>query len=368
VYRQPTPITNEDEKIMETINVGVIGAGGISRIHLHTLQNLPHIRILAIADVALDKARSRAEQYQIPHVFADYQDLLALDDMQAVHICTFNQAHRAPTIDALEAGKHVMVEKPMAATLADATAMVQAARRTGKLLMCALKTRYSDDIMAAKRIIADGALGEIYYAETVDNRRRGIPGGTFVRQESAGVGATADVGVYSLDTALYLMGHPTPVAVTGITTNVIGKSHQPPLGSGWRWNPEELDVEEFGVAWIRFDTGAVLILKTTWAMHMDQIGGTFFLGPKAGLRLTPDFRVFRDEWGCLVDIAPQAQPTPNEEMFRREIADFYRAIRAGEPAPIAPEGVLLTNVIIDGIIASSQQGGREVAVSVPSLE
>ncbi|MEZ4866535.1 MAG: Gfo/Idh/MocA family oxidoreductase [Caldilineaceae bacterium] len=352
---------------IQPVQVGVIGAGGISRIHLHTLSNLPGVAIAAIADVALDRAQARAEQFNIPQVYTDYHDLLARDDIQAVHVCTFNQAHRAPTVDALNAGKHVMVEKPMAATLADATEMVRTARKSGKLLMCGLKTRYSDDIMAAKRIIESGELGEIYYAETVAERRRGIPGGSFVRQASAGIGATADIGVYSLDTALHLMGHPTPISVSGITTNRIGKNSQPPLGAGWRWDPEQLEVEELGIAWIRFSNGAVLVLKTTWAMHMDTVGGTFFLGSNAGLRLTPELKIFRDEWGYLVDIAPQAKPTQDVELFRREIEDFYKAIAEGRPAPIAPEGVLLTNVIIDGIIASAQQGGREVAVTVPTL-
>ncbi|MCL4859295.1 MAG: Gfo/Idh/MocA family oxidoreductase [Caldilineaceae bacterium] len=352
---------------MEPINVGVIGAGGISRIHLHTLSTLPGVRLLAIADVALEKAQERAQQFNIPHVFGDHRELLAMDEIAAVHVCTFNQAHRAPTVDALHAGKHVMVEKPMAATLADATAMVRAAKETGKLLNCALKTRYSDDIMAAKRIIESGELGEIYYAETVADRRRGIPGGSFVRQESAGIGATADIGVYALDTALHLMGHPTPVSVSGIITDVIGKTHEPPLTPGWRWKAEDLTVEELGIAWVRFANGAVLVFKTTWAMHMDTLGGAFFLGPKAGLRLTPEFKVFRDQWGCLVDIAPQAKPTPDVELFRREIEDFYNAIREGRPAPINPMGVLLTNVIIDGVIASAKAGGAETPVTVPAF-
>lgn len=351
----------------QPIRVGVIGAGGISHIHLRTLTALPDVKVIAIADVVRSNAQMRADQFHIPSVFEDYHDLLALDEIEAVHVCTFNQAHQAPTVAALQAGKHVLVEKPMAATLADATLMVRTARQTGKLLMCALKTRYSDDIMAAKRIIDSGDLGDIYYAETVAARRRGIPGGSFVRQASAGLGATADIGVYALDTALHLLGHPTPVAVSAITTDVIGKSHQPPAGSGWRWTADALEVEEFGIAWIRFANGAVLVLKTTWAMHLDDIGGTFFLGPKAGLRLTPELKVYRDEWGTLVDVAPQVKPTPDVELFRREIEAFYQAIRQGQPAPIAPEGVLLTNVIIDGMIASAQQGGREVAVSVPTL-
>jgi predicted dehydrogenase len=164
------------------------------------------------------------------------------------------------------------------------------------------------------------------------------------------------------------MGHPTPVSVSGITTNIIGKTHPPALGAMWAWNPDDLEVEEFGAAWIRFDTGAILVLKTTWAMHMDHVGGTIFLGSKGGIRLTPEFKIFRDQWGSLIDIVPAAQPTPNAEMFRREITAFYEAIRAGQPSPIDPLGVLLTNVIIDGIIASAQAGGREVPVRMPEIE
>ncbi len=352
---------------MDTIGVGIIGAGGIAQVHLQTLANTPGVQVLAVADIVPGKAQEVAERWGIPHAFVDYHDLLEMDEIQAVHVCTYNQAHKAPSVDALHAGKHVMVEKPMAATLADATEMVRAARQTGKMLMCAIKSRYSADIVAAKRIISEGTLGEIYYAETVADRRRGIPGGTFVRAESAGLGAVADIGVYCLDTALYLMGHPIPAAVSGITTNVIGKTHTPPA-VGWRWKPEELEVEEFGVAWVRFTNGAVLVFKTSWAMHMDTLGGTFFLGTKAGLRLTPELKVFRDEWGYLVDIVPQgAKETEWRELFRLEIEDFYCALREGRPSPIDPVGVLLTNVIIDGVLASARAGGREVSVMVPEL-
>ncbi len=352
---------------MNAIGVGIIGAGGIAQVHLQTLSNMPEVRVLAIADVVPGRAKEVAERWGIPHAFEDYQELLKLDAIQAVHVCTYNQAHRAPSVDALHAGKHVMVEKPMAATLEDAIEMVRAAKQTGKMLMCAIKSRYSADVIAAKRIIREGTLGEIYYAETVLDRRRGIPGGTFVRQATAGLGAVADIGVYCLDTALYLMGHPTPQTVSGITTNVIGKTHQPPA-AGWKWDPEELEVEEFGAAWIRFTNGAVLVFKTSWAMHMDTLGGTFFLGTKAGLRLTPEVKVFRDEWGYLVDVVPHgAKETEWRELFRLEIEDFYRALREGRPSPIDPEEVLLTNVIIDGVIRSAREGGREVPVAVPDL-
>lgn len=352
---------------MDTIGVGIIGVGGIAQIHLQTLSKTPGVRVLAVADIVPGRAQEVAREWDVPHCFEHYDDLLKRDDIQAVHVCTFNQAHCAPTVAALKSGKHVMVEKPLAATLADATAMVQAARQTGKTMMCAIKSRYSADVVAAKRIIEQGTLGDIYYAETVLDRRRGIPGGTFVRQESAGLGVVADLGVYCLDTALYLMGHPTPETVSGITTDVIGKTHKPPP-TGWQWQPDEMEVEELGTAWIRFTNGSVLVFKTSWAMHMDTLGGTFFLGTRAGLRLEPEIRVFRDEWGYLTDVIPHAAPPKDfRELFRLEIEDFYAAIRAGRPSPIDPEEALMTNVIIDGILASTRASGREVAVAMPKV-
>lgn len=352
-----------------TIRVGILGCGKIARLHAHGYKQAPDLAQVVVCcdEYSVELAQKLAQEFPGAGVTNRWQEVIERSDVDAISICLPPYQHALVALAAAAAGKHVLVEKPMAATLADATEMVRTARQSGKLLMCALKTRYSDDIMAAKRIIASGELGDIYYAETVAARRRGIPGGSFVRQASAGLGATADIGVYALDTALHLMGHPTPIAVSAITNDAIGKTHLPPAGSGWRWSAEALEVEEFGVAWIRFANGAVLVLKTTWAMHLDDIGGTFFLGPKAGLRLTPELKVYRDEWGYLADIAPQAKPTPDVEMFRREIDAFYQAIRAGHPAPIAPEGVLLTNVIIDGMIASAKQGGREVEVAVPDL-
>lgn len=351
---------------METIGVGVIGVGGIAQIHLDTLSKTPGVQVLAVADVVPGRAEEVANVRGVPHHFEDYGDLLEMDDIQAVHVCTYNQAHRGPTVAALEAGKDVMVEKPLAATLTDATAMVQAARQSGKIMMCAIKSRYSADVVAAKRIIEEGTLGDIYYAETVLGRRRGIPGGTFTRRKAAGLGAVADLGVYCLDTALHLMGQPTPVSVAGITADIIGKTHTPPA-TGWQWQPDEMEVEEFGTAWVRFADGSVLLFKTSWAMHMDTLGGTFFLGSRAGLRLEPELRVFRDEWGYLTDVSLNAPPTDFRLLFRLEIEDFYAAIRDGRPSPIDPEEALKTNVIIDAILTSARDNGREVTVTVPKI-
>ena len=344
---------------------GIVGAGGIARAHVRALQTLENVEVAAVADVVPGKAQEFANLYGIQNAYESHKDLVALGDLDSVHVCTFNQAHRDPTVDALNAGKHVIVEKPMASRLDHATEMVQASRQNDRILMCAIKSRFSDDLMTAREVVESGDLGEIYYAETVAQRRRGIPGRTFISQSTAGFGATADIGVYALDAALWLMQHPQPISVSGTTLTHIGYSGPPKRAARFQWDPAQLDVEEFGAGWVRFDNGAVMVIKSVWAMHMDSIGETFVLGKEGGLRLTPELTVFRDSWGILTDTRLGVSESSGQVQFARECQAFYAAIESGGPSPIDPWQALMTNVIIQGLLDSAQAGGQEVAVSMP---
>ncbi len=346
---------------MKKIKVGVIGAGGISHAHMGGYQQLSDVEVVAVADVLPGRAEEWAAKYGVKQTFEDYRQLLALEEIDGVSVCTYNRAHAQPTIDALRAGKAVLCEKPMAPTLPEAAAMLRAARETGKMLMIGVHSRFSRAQQFAKKVVASGDLGEIYYAEIVGTRRRGIPGGTFIQQETAGGGAVIDIGVYSLDTALDIMGQPRPVTVSAVTTNVIGRTHTPPPGS-WHWDPAKLDVEEFGSAFIRFENGAALQFKISWAVHLDSLGKSFFLGPKGGLQLDP-LEIYRDEHGVLVNLTPKLGDD-RVDRFKEETQAFTDAIRDGRPAPIPADEVVWTNVIMDGIYRSAALG-REVEVGLP---
>ncbi len=355
---------------MRSVKIGMIGAGGIAQSHCRAITDVKEkdaIEFVSIADIDPERAQNTAKKWNIPHVYSDYHEMLAREDIEAVVVTTYNMAHRPPTVDALKAGKHVMVEKPMSATLADAEAMTKAAHETGNKLMVALKSRFSETWQAAKSIMSTGALGDIYYSETVAARRNGIPGfaDSFIRKETAGIGTVADIGVYCLDEALWLMGHPRPVSVSGVANNTLGKTHQPTRGS-WKWDPAKLSVEDFGVAWVRFDNGAAMVFKSVWIMHMDEIGHTFFLGTKAGLKMSP-LTVFRHEWGLMTDSAVKGiQEVEDIELFRRENIAFSQAVRDDLPVPIPADEMLYTNVIIQGLIDSSA-AGHEIQVSVPRV-
>ncbi len=264
---------------MRTVKLGLIGAGGIAQAHCGTLAEIKGCEIIAAADLVPANLERAKERWGIENTFEDYNEMLKMDEIEAVYVCTPTGVHAAPTVAALNAGKHVFCEKPMEATLTGAEAMWRASVENDKILMIGLKLRYSAQVKKAKEIVDAGTLGEIYYAETVADRRRGNPGGSFIRKATAGLGASADIGVYALDTALYLMGHPKPVAVSGITSNYLS------LHNTWNERLKQTEVEDFGVGWVVFDNGARLVFKTCWCMNMDSLGGTIFLGKKAGLRI-----------------------------------------------------------------------------------
>ena len=165
----------------------------------------------------------------------------------------------------------------MAATLPDAAAMVRAAKASGKILQIGLHSTFNPKLQFAKKVIDTGMLGDIYYSESSGGRRRGNPGRTFIYKKTAGAGAIVDIGVYNMHNSLYAMGYPKPVRVSAITEDYI--SQQDPRFKGI------MDVEEFGVAWVRFDNGGVMVFKISWAIHQDSLGPSFCLGKEAGISL-----------------------------------------------------------------------------------
>ena len=360
-----------------TIRVGIVGTGGISRAHQRTYMKVGGFEIVAVCDIIKSKANEAAEQWGVPkkHVFTSYNKMLEMDEIDTVSVCTYNQGHRRPTVAALNAGKHVFCEKPMAATLPDATAMARAAKASGKILQIGLHSTFNPRLQFAKKVIDEGFLGDIYYSESSGGRRRGNPGRTFIYKKTAGAGAIVDIGVYNMHNSLYAMGYPKPVRVSAITEDYI--SQQDPRFRGI------MDVEEFGVAWVRFEDGSVMVFKISWAIHQDSLGPSFCLGKEMGISLGVP-TIYADEYsGDLKKLVESegltAAPNPPEGMttiqlsgfpevdvWEAQMTAFREAVKADTPSPIPPEGVLLTNVIMDGIFRS-HAAGKEVAVRVPEI-
>jgi predicted dehydrogenase len=310
----------------------------------------------------LPRAAAAAAQWGGAQVFADYRDLLALDEVQAVSVCTYNQAHCGPTVAALEAGKHVLVEKPMAATTAEAWRMVQAANHSGKILMVEMKWRFMPQLLAARQAIARGELGRIYYAEAIGWQHRGIPGGSFIQHDTAGGGALMDNGVYTLDAVLYMLGHPRPLTVSGTAATTFGQ------GPGGKWDPAKFTVEDFGTAYARLEGGITLFFAHAWAIDFPEQWQMRVAGQQGAVELhpfgpEPKLRITRGGYDDLTDVTPAPLPEGSIEV-PYAVGKFVEAIRQGKPSPVPGDTFLYTNLLFDGLYESSRQG-REVAVSLP---
>jgi predicted dehydrogenase len=371
------PICGKERKIemSRPIRIGIIGSGGIAGAHARSYLTLEDVEIVAVADVVPGRAEQFVQKWKLPNAaaFEDYHQLLEMD-LDGVSICTPNAAHHQTAVDALQAGKHVMLEKPMSVTLEEAFQMVSAAKQSGKMLNVGFQPRYDPNMGIIRDIVQSGQLGKVYYVETGGGRRRGMPGGNFIRNAISGAGAVFDIGCYSLDMALNALGFPKPLTVSAYSSNHFGTN---PL---YHKEAASFEVEDFGSAMIRFEGDLVLHFKISWAMHMDTLGATMFLGTDAGLKVTPAGEgpwsgVFDGKVGSITmyhDIrghhTQSSIPVVKSDLdvFREKIVDFVRAVREDAPAPIPGEQILRSQAILDGFLRSAELK-REVEIHIPTV-
>jgi predicted dehydrogenase len=274
-------------------NVAVIGAGGIGQDHLASFAKHPAARVVAIAEVSPERGREAAEKFGVPEVVADYRKILRRADIDVVSVALPNYLHAKVTLDALRAGKNVMLDKPMATNARDAAKLVAEADRQGVLFMVGQNFRFNIETQTAKQVIGMGTLGDIYHAKTSWSRRAGIPriGSWFTQKRFAGGGCTYDIGVHALDRCLYLVGEFDAAAVTGQTFAKFGPRG---LGNGG-WGRSEIDpkapfdVDDLSVALIKLKSGRTVLLESSWAAHgpLIDINSTQLFGTEAGLSLPP---------------------------------------------------------------------------------
>ena len=270
----------------DKVRLGIIGTGQIGQHHMNQYREIPEAEMVAVVDLRADTAQRVAQEHHIPDVYTDFQELLARDDVDAVDVCLHNRLHAPVTIAALEAGKHVYCEKPMAATFPEAQSMYDTAQRTGRKLHIQLATLYDAETRAAQRIIAAGHLGRIYYAKSSHYRRRGRPFvdgyGTaqFVQQKTAAGGALLDMAVYHISRMMFLLGNPPLCTVSGATYQETDMYPDRRERSGY-------DVEELGLGLVRLEGGITLFLEESWAIHLDRASGDEIVGHQGGLRLDP---------------------------------------------------------------------------------
>jgi predicted dehydrogenase len=348
------------KKSSDVLGVGIIGAGGIARsTHIPGYQALENARVIAVSDPVEESRTTACEQYGIEGSYADYKEMLARDDIQAISVTTPNFLHAQATIDALNAGKHVLCEKPLAMNAKEGAKMVAAATKNNRKLMCGYNHRFRPEVQALKKFAEDGELGNVYYARSQALRRRGIPGwGLFISKEKNGGGPLIDIGVHILDATLHVLGFPKPVSVSGKTYQMFGKKSDV-VGLMGQWDYKNFTVEDFAVAQIRFENDLVLTLESSFCANIAEreIFNFQILGDKGGCTLSP-LQLNTEKNQTLLDVQPAFLPAAVKS-HHLEIASFVDSVLNDKPVFTPGEEALQITRIIDAIYESSEKG-REV--------
>jgi predicted dehydrogenase len=348
------------KKKTKKTRVGFIGAGGISRTHMGYLADMEDVELVAVADISETALEQCSETYGFSNCFTDYKKMLKMKEIDAVTVGTPNGMHHQPTIDALKAGKDVMVEKPMAMTAEEAAEMIKAARKAKQMLVIGFQHRFSAEAQMLKRSIDQGEFGHIIYARCLALRRRGIPNwGVFGRKDLQGGGPLIDIGVHMIEAAHYLMGSPQPVSAFGSAYTYMGNKPSKTACSWPDWDHKTYTVEDLAIGMIRFDNGATLSVEASFAAHIGKEEWTFSLmGEKGGGQFRPPM-IFKDEAGTMVNLEPGFLPKTDE--FQVKMRHFIECVQTRKPSEAPGEHGLLVQQMLNGIYRSAELG-REVAL------
>ncbi len=345
-------------------NVAVIGAGAIGSDHMASFRLHPAASVVAIAEASSKRGREAAERFDIPEVVQDYRILLGRKDIDVISIALPNYLHAKVALDALRAGKHVMLDKPMATNARDAEKLVAEARKRRVLFMVGQNFRFNPETQTARQIVEEGTLGDIYHAKTSWSRRSGIPriGSWFTQKRFSGGGCTYDIGVHALDRCLYILGEFDAAAVSGQTFAKFGPRG---LGNGG-WGKSEIDptapfdVDDLSVALIKMKSGRTVVLEVSWAAHgpLLDANATQLFGTEAGLSLPP-VQVFRQtRTGYCTEAVDLLPPRVNTN----RMIHFIDCLLGKAKPFVKPAESLAVQKILDAIYVSSSSG-REVRIT-----
>ena len=330
-----------------TLRIAFAGTGHISAVHAMAAQSMAELELVAVVNHRAESMADFAARFGIARQYSSVAALLADGAVDILCVGTPNYLHAPQSIAALEAGLHVIVEKPMVMTSAEAQAMRRASHESGVKLMVAHCWRFDEEVNWLKRQIDAGRLGRVLRTRGYGVHVNWGPGGWFTKARYAGGGALADMGIHAIDTARYLLGDPQPVSVYARTAT----------------DYTDHDVEDSGTLWINWADGAMSIVESGWWWpHAD--------GPEASTQLYGD-RGFGQLFPTRLEIPdrqaervaaidpgfpPEREEQCPQEMYDRQMAHFIACIREDrQPNPGAPEG-LVNMRIIEAALASSESG------------
>lgn len=353
---------------MEKIKIGIIGCGGIANgKHLRAIENVDFLEPVAFCDIIEERAVKTAKKYGSTNakIYTDYKELLKDESIVAVHVCTPNRSHSFITIDALEAGKHVLCEKPMAKTYAEAKAMYEASVRTGKKLSIGYQSRWRDDSLYLKQCCENGELGDIYYARAIAIRRRAVPTwGVFLNEYEQGGGPLIDIGTHALDLTLWMMNNYKPKMVVGTKYKKLGDQRN--TANAWGdWDPEKYTVEDSAFGFVVMENGATISVESSWAINIadPKEAITLLAGDKGGADMLDGLRLNYVKNGRQVIEVPNFDAGgvafydgSSDDPAELECRAFYDAIINDKEVSTKPEQAMVVTQILEAIYKSAETG------------
>ncbi len=351
------------------VRIGIVGCGGIANgKHMPSLQRVENAKMVAFCDIIKERAEKAAKKYgeEGARVYTDYKEMIEKEDLEVVHVCTPNKSHAPISIYAMEHDCHVMCEKPMAKTYADAKAMLDAHKKTGKKLTIGYQNRFRNDSQIMKRACVEGELGDIYYAKAHAVRRRAVPTwGVFLNEEEQGGGPLIDIGTHALDLTLWMMDNYKPASVKGSVFKKLGDQKE--TGNAWGdWDPKEYTVEDSAFGFITMENGATIILESSWALNTLDVkeAKCTLCGTKAGADMEKNsLRFNQAQYGKLVekDVELGAGGVAfydgkAEDAASIEARQWIQAVINDTEPTVKPEQAIVVTRILEAIYESAKTG------------
>ena len=354
---------------MAKLRLGIIGCGGIANgKHMPALKKIAEVEMVAFCDIVVERAEKAKKDYGTADaaVYENYKDLLADETIDVVHVCTPNRAHSFITVDALEAGKHVMCEKPMAINSEEALKMLDAAKRTGKKLTIGYQNRQSAGAQYLKNEALDGTFGDIYYAKAIALRRRAVPTwGVFLNEYEQGGGPLIDIGTHALDLTLWTMDNYKPKYCVGTTFHALNNQTNTANAFG-DWDPAQFTVEDSAFGFIVMENGATITLESSWALNAldTREATTVVCGTKGGGDLIDGVRINGVRQGRQFQYSPNLngggvafyEGGSNNDPAFMEARQWIDAILNDTDPCVLPEQAYCVTQILEGIYTSAKTG------------
>ena len=355
---------------MAKIKAGIIGCGGIGTgKHLPALKALSdRVEVVGFCDIIEERAQKACKEFgaEGAKVYTDYKEMLKDESIQTIHVCTPNRSHSFISIDAMKAGKHVICEKPMAKTYAEAKAMLDCSKETGRILTIGYQNRYTKESMYVKRFCESGEMGDIYYAKAHAIRRRGVPTwGVFLNEYEQGGGPLIDIGTHALDLTLWCMNNYKPKAVLGTPFKKLGDQKE--TGNPWGdWDQSQFTVEDSAFGLIVMQNGATIQLESSWALNTLDIdeAKTSLCGTKAGIDMRDGVRINGVKLGKMYTMKPDLfgagvaffDAAGGENPSVTELSLFLNAVEGKGELVTKPEQALVVTQLLEAIYTSAKTG------------